>query len=69
MSTDRRELETLCRVMRATGATVTVREDVEGYIDTIQIEQLIPAAGRRTIGPYPMAPLAAAEAMRAYLNA
>ena len=67
--TDRKELEQLARLMRATGATVTVRTDADGYIDTIQIEQCVPAAGRRTIGPSPMSPIAASEAMRAYLNA
>ncbi len=67
--TSTKELEQLVRVMLATGAKVEVQYDADGYIDTIQIEQLVPRFGRRTIGPYPMSPIAAAEAMRRYLNA
>ncbi len=67
--TSTKELEQLVRVMLATGAKVEVQYDADGYIDTIQIEQLVPRLGRRTIGPYPMSPIAAAEAMRRYLNA
>jgi hypothetical protein len=67
--TSTKELEQLVRVMLATGAKVEVQYDAEGYIDTIQIAQLVPKAGRRTIGAYPMSPIAAAEAMRGYLNA
>ena len=67
--TSTKELEQLVNLMRATGAKVQVQHDAEGYIDTIQIAQLVPKAGRRTIGPHPMSPIAAAEAMRGYLNA
>ena len=67
--TDRKEIERLVRLMLATGARVDVRHDADGYIDTIQIAQCVPQAGRRTIGPHPMSPIAAAERMREYLNA
>ena len=67
--TSTKELEQLVNLMRATGAKVQVQHDSEGYIDTIQINQLVPKSGRRTIGPHPMGPIAAAEAMRRYLNA
>lgn len=67
--TDEKELHTLARLMQATGATVEVAYDSEGYIDTIRIDQAVPKAGNRSIGPHPMGPIAAAERMRAYLNA
>ena len=66
---DDKELHPLARLMMATGATVEIAYDGEGYIDTIRIDQAVPKAGRRSIGPFPMGPIAAAERMRAYLNA
>jgi len=67
--TSEAELHQLSRLMQATGAVVEIAYDAEGYIDTIRVEQAVPKAGRRTIGPFPMSPIAAAERMRAYLNA
>ena len=67
--TDDKELTALTRLMQATGATVEIAYDADGYIDTIRIDQAVPKAGNRSIGPFPMGPIAAAERMRAYLNA
>lgn len=66
--TSEAELKQLARLMMATGATVEIAYDRDGYIDTIRIDQLVPKAGKRSIGPFPMSPIAAAERMRAYLN-
>lgn len=62
MSTDTRELELLIRRVKDKGGVVTVTYEAndEGrtLFDTIQI------TGMKGIGPYPMTPIAAAEAMR-----
>ena len=64
--TDSKEIAQLARLMQATGATVTIVHDAGGHIDSVQV-QTVHCPGMVAIGPHPMAPIAAAEAMRAYL--
>lgn len=60
--TDRKELETLmARMRRQASATIVVKHDEDGWIDSIQI------SGARGIGPHPMGPISAAERMREFL--
>lgn len=59
--TDRKEIERLAAEVSASGATVTVSHDRDGYISTVMIQ------GAEGIGSHPMSPLAAAERMREYL--
>lgn len=56
--TDEKELRALIARAEAKGATVTVTRDAQGHINTIQV------AGVAGIGPHPMGPIGAAEAMR-----
>lgn len=65
MSTDNQELELLIRLIEDKGGIVTVtyepNDEGRKLFGTIQI------SGIKGIGPYPMAPIAAAERMRAVL--
>lgn len=60
--TDEKELSELIDKTRARGAKVFVTRCAQGYIETVQV------IGARHIGPYPMGPIAAAEAMRRYTS-
>lgn len=60
--TDQNELDRLISRMRTAGATVDVSTDSQGHYRSIKI------FGIKGIGPFPMAPIAAAEHMRDFLE-
>lgn len=61
--TDRKELSKLILAANVKGASVTVTEDSDGHIATLQVE------GLRGVGPHPMSPISFAERMREVLAA
>ena len=57
--TSRKELEALISKLRSRGASVEVRHDSEGHINTVAV------SGVKGIGPFPMSPISFAEKARA----
>ena len=58
--TDRKELEALIQKAQNAGATLTVKHDRSGYIESVAV------SGLRRVGPHPMSPIYFAERMREY---
>jgi hypothetical protein len=65
--TDNAELLNLIEGLRLRGAEITVTMDEEAKAEGRELVATVTVSGVRGIGPYPMAPIAAAEAMRAAL--
>lgn len=62
--TDTRELNQLIAKAQAKGAKVEIEWDVEAELEGRQIHSTIRVTGLKGCGPFPMAPISAAERLR-----